>query len=616
MYDWQRFFKHIPDALDQGTYRLFAPQYKPEILHWFSREDIPFQEKEAFIAALVDFDDRCGGFYRYQAYFLAAEAIAYFPDCTQAKTIVMQLLKWSYAYFRQDKRDWKTYPQSIVEAARAALERTVRERVITHFVNLLHTTQSRTVLRLAAEKLGKLDPGNRHAIAALVLLAELARDESERLQTIESLEKIDPGNSCLIRVLSKNPLWFEDYQVIQTLIRVAPTNSSAIALLTQTLHLHQDEAIRVRVAVQLLRNDLSNETAIDVLVQIAQTASHPSTRCRAADALAEIDNYRPLAATILLELLPTDYQHYRGYDCCECSVPIIERLRKIDPSDQLATTALVQLMQTTLDRYLALKALQPSESECQQIVRDECSLSMASIDLRRVVKGNQAAIAILERMLQCIQNQTIRWQAAKTLGYIDPGNVCAIDTLASMIENQTSDFSLRQLAESLNSIAPGHLVTVDTFAKVAQTGQSDYERFEAAQALWKQDSTHPIAIDTLVTLTQSEQLYIRIKAACQLLESQSFHAIGIETLMELTQSSEDDISREAVRNLQDLGVKSETIVSIILEKRDASQFDYDCGCYEILWHAAQQLSYPEFYRAWHHQPLPIKSNPVNQPQYC
>jgi hypothetical protein len=156
MHDWQRFFNHIPDALDQGIYRIFEPQYKPEILHWFSREDISVQEKEAFIAALVDFDDSCGGFYRYQAYFLAAEAIASFPDCTQAETIVMQLLKWSYAYFRQDKRDWKSYPQSIVEAARVALERTVRERVITHFVNLLHTTQSRTVLRLAAEKLGKL----------------------------------------------------------------------------------------------------------------------------------------------------------------------------------------------------------------------------------------------------------------------------------------------------------------------------------------------------------------------------------------------------------------------------------------------------------------------------
>jgi len=277
----------------------------------------------------------------------------------------------------------------------------------------------------------------------------------------------------------------------------------------------------------------------------------------------------------------------------------------------------VQLMQTTLDRYLALKALQPSESECQQIVRDECSLSMASIDLRRVVKGNQAAIAILERMLECIQNQRILWQAAETLGYIDPGNVCAIDTLASIIENGTDDYYLLQLAQDLNSIAPGHLVAVDTFAKVAQTAQSDYERFEAAQALWKQDCTHPIAIDTLLTLSQSsEQLYIRIKAACQLLESESFHANGIETLIKLTQNSDDDISREVARNLQALGVKSQTIVSKILEKRDASQFEYDCGCYEVLWHGAQKLSYPEFYRAWHHQPLPIKSNPVNQPQYC
>jgi HEAT repeat protein len=383
------------------------------------------------------------------------------------------------------------------------------------------------------------------------------------------------------------------------------------------LHLHKDEAIRVRFATQLLRHDPSNETAINVLVQIAQTASNTSIRCRAADALAEIDNYRSLAATILLELFPTTYQPYRECGCCGCCVPIIERLRKIDPSGQLATTALVELMQTTLDRYLALKALQPSESECQQILRDECSLSMASIDLRRVAIGNQAAIEILERMLQCIENQTIRWQGAVSLGYIDPGNVCAINTLASMIENQPYGFSLLQLAESLNSSAPGHLVAVDTFAKVAQTGQSDYERFEAAQALWQQDCTHPIAIDTLVNLTQSsEKLYIRREAACQLVESEALNGVAIATLMELTQSSEDDIATEAVRNLQALGVKSETIISTILEKRNASQFEYDCGCYDVLWHGAQNLSYPDFYRAWHRQPLLIKSNPVNQPQYC
>ncbi len=48
-----------------------------------------------------------------------------------------------------------------MKTARKALELTDRKRVIAAFVHLVHTTESRTVLRLAAEKLGKLDPGNK-----------------------------------------------------------------------------------------------------------------------------------------------------------------------------------------------------------------------------------------------------------------------------------------------------------------------------------------------------------------------------------------------------------------------------------------------------------------------
>jgi len=39
---------------------------------------IPQVHKEEFIQALIEFSDRCGGYYHYQAYFLAAQGIAEF----------------------------------------------------------------------------------------------------------------------------------------------------------------------------------------------------------------------------------------------------------------------------------------------------------------------------------------------------------------------------------------------------------------------------------------------------------------------------------------------------------------------------------------------------------
>lgn len=71
---------------------------------------------------LVNFDDNCGGFYRYRAYLLAAEALNYFPDCSFGDAIVEQLLNWSYIYF-----GWEIFPQPLVEAARNTLEFTDRK---------------------------------------------------------------------------------------------------------------------------------------------------------------------------------------------------------------------------------------------------------------------------------------------------------------------------------------------------------------------------------------------------------------------------------------------------------------------------------------------------------
>ena len=129
------------------------------------------EQKEDFIQALIDFDDGCGDFYRYRAYFLAAEALSQFPECSLGDAIASQVLKWSYASFRQDKRDWQILPKLLAKTARKTLELTDRKRVIAAFVHLIHTTESLLILRVVAEKLGKLDPGNKSAIAALALMS-------------------------------------------------------------------------------------------------------------------------------------------------------------------------------------------------------------------------------------------------------------------------------------------------------------------------------------------------------------------------------------------------------------------------------------------------------------
>ena len=139
--DWHYFLLHVPENPEQGTYRIFEPQWKEVILLWLGREDIKKQQKEEFIKALVEFDDGCKiqsqipdwkGFYEYRTYFLAVAGIAEFKDCALADAIVKQIVKWGFGYFDIQTHNWQTFNQQIRRNARAVLVETIAKKRLLH----------------------------------------------------------------------------------------------------------------------------------------------------------------------------------------------------------------------------------------------------------------------------------------------------------------------------------------------------------------------------------------------------------------------------------------------------------------------------------------------------
>jgi hypothetical protein len=265
MNDWN-FFDCNLDNLElnnpeQFNYRVFAPDCKVEILYWFSRDDIPKQQKENFIRALVNFDDSCGGFYRYRAYFLAAEALNYFPESSFGDAIVKQLLDWSYLYF-----GWQLFPQPLVEAARNALEVTDKQRVVKAFELLLRNTPSRLTLQSAAVKLGKLDAGNKMAIAALILLLDVTTDNYKRSSICRSIAKVGYGNQAAITTVIELMETTEDKnlccQTIKTLGKIGLGNQMATLALEKFLQINRGDRICLDAAKSLLLIDSGNEKEI------------------------------------------------------------------------------------------------------------------------------------------------------------------------------------------------------------------------------------------------------------------------------------------------------------------------------------------------------------------
>ncbi|OUL23835.1 AAA family ATPase [Nostoc sp. T09] len=350
--DWHFFLNH---TLDTPSYRIFAPQWREVILLWLGRDDIPQVHKEEFIQALIEFPDDCGGYYRYQAYFLAAQGIAEFADCQKADEIVQQLVEWRFGYCElkgqnKDQKPWR-YPPPIVECARVALLKTDRPKAIAALEQFIKSTQNEFDTWNAAYSLGKIfDPGNKIAIAALEQLANTLRYESIRWQAAYSLGRVDPGNKI------------------------------AIAALIEIIESTKNEFTRRKAAYSLGKIDANNAIAISTLKKIAESAIDSSQKRQALENLVtlygdESHFYRKIQSSSKITSLSSEFPKNRRSSGKEQSTPstyysintkIAELIRgiassededtkrrkayklaQIEPGNLVAFTTLLQLIKST-----------------------------------------------------------------------------------------------------------------------------------------------------------------------------------------------------------------------------------------------------------------------------
>ncbi|MBD2458939.1 hypothetical protein H6G80_33420 [Nostoc sp. FACHB-87] len=548
MYDWQYFFKSDRTNLNQVSYRIFEPEWKADILHWFSREDVDKQQKEDFIQALIDFDDGCGGFYRYRAYFLAAEAIAKFPESSLADRIVEQLLKWSYGYFRQDKRDWQILPQPLVERARKTLELTDRKKVVAAFVHLVHTTESRTIMRLAAEKLGKLDPGNKSAIAALALMP-IAEDEPEPTfcqisQTFRQISVLDEtAIATLSEQLQNAQSDIECLQMARSLLEADSSNQIAINALFKLVNnlgqspKYPDDAqyIAWQATICLVQIDPTYELVINALIQLIRTAKEHSYLSIAVKYLGSIGLGNKAVLVTLTELI-TSTQDY--YLLCYA----VESLEKIDPGNKIGITTLIEKIEK---------------------VQDEFCLKKAACLIGKLDPGNKLAISTLSQLLQNTQDESFKLYIAKSLAKIDPGNPQAIFTLCTTPENHLHQILLMTSIQNLEQLNASNILVKDKFNEIIPILIGYIQNFQTAD-----DNQN--YYNNLTSNLSYESYLLDIADSLNKI-------LPVEYLPQVLTSLKDYLNQKFYKN---------------------SSYRYE-AVLKIIWHCAENLKYPEFYQLWH-----------------
>ncbi len=252
--DWQFFFDPAHD------FPVFHASWREVILLWLGRTDVAVAEKEAFITALMNFDDRCGGFYSQRAYCLAAAGLAEFPQSVHAQTIVSQLLQWRFGVF----------PASVCEGARVALLQTDRQRATAALEAFVQIAENPFAGWQAAYTLGKtLDPGNSIAIAALIQLIDTLQSEALKLQVIESLGRIEPSHPIVVRSLEEIMESTQEDNIRRraaySLGKINPGHGRAIAILKQIIDSTENDTLRLRTAENLIALDPQNGVANAVL---------------------------------------------------------------------------------------------------------------------------------------------------------------------------------------------------------------------------------------------------------------------------------------------------------------------------------------------------------------
>jgi HEAT repeat protein len=434
--------------------------------------------------------------------------------------------------------------------------------------------------------LGEIDKDNPTAIETLVELVEKSQDECIRIQAVHNLGKIanDSQNAIttLIELIQNYTNELIRTHAAQSLGKIAQNSPSAITALIELIDTSQDESTRRLAAFSLGSIGEENPTVIASLIKLIHRSQNESI-CRQATGSLQIiakDNSTAIAAFVNL------IHNCQDEFTCRLAAAGLGGVRQ---HNSTAITTLVELIHTSQHGSLHRQA---------------------AFSLGRIGKDNPSAIAALVELIQKSQDESTRWQAAFSLGEIDKDNSIALDALVELIQKSPNEHTRRLTAESLGKIKKDNPIAINALVELIYNSQDEDNRWRTVHILGEIGKDNPIAIMALVELIHNSQNeFTRWQAAESLGKIDKDNPTAITTLVKIIQNSQDESTRkQAVGSLKTLLTEAKKISEVVTNLKDClsnetyeNNFKRFHDCYEVIWHCAQNMTYPAFYQAWHQQ---------------
>ncbi|MFN5515613.1 MAG: HEAT repeat domain-containing protein, partial [Cyanobacteriota bacterium] len=618
--DW-RFFWDV----HQVNYRAFEPQWRSVMAFWLGREDVAPEDKQAFLEALLTFQDGCSpeNFYGLQALKAAVLACGELPEVPQSQTALKILTDWAVQpQLPQGKRRLaesllaNADPRQRVDILLARLESAETEEkyrrvlqllrqwgqdvgtAITGLESQLALLETSSLRFPVAETLGELDPGNETAIRVLFRELSQGSQSEDWGMALQGLGKIGQGHlpaiQTLLGLLNQSLASHLQRQVLAALAQIAPGHDLAIASLLQHLRRSANGALRCQVAESLEKIDPGNPAALSALRGFLQDQTDPDVRKQAIYSLGELKNPSDADITALAQLLQPQEDIFLQWLA-------VSSLSKIGQESLGAKTALEGLLQRLLT--------EPLTDSAEGLLKE-------TIDaLVKLDPANEWVLQALIYRLGQTQDLHACQEHAELLGRLDPGNPNAINALLTLLQKGRDEFVQRQAATSLGVIDPGNLTALMALIHLLHNGQSQDVRVMAAESLGVIGVNNPAAMAALLRTASGHPSRELLRAIVGSLGkiAQDNKEVS-QVLLELFRTQTDPQLRLLIADCLQRILPNKMLTGAIHQLRDCCRRPYGQNTpadWEFFWHCSQRLPFPVFYQAWTQRPL--KGEPQSNP---
>ncbi|WP_293347787.1 MULTISPECIES: HEAT repeat domain-containing protein [unclassified Microcoleus] len=523
-------------------YRIFEPQWKEVILLWLGRENIEAQKQE-FIDALVNFDDGCGEWEWENIGKGFYEYRAYFLAASGINEFKSHPLA-------------KNIVNQLVHIGLGYFNQEKQEwqkhiDVISRHVMidkiLAQTDKSSTIQEICSILENPQYPESfyRRAISVLGEIGQGDFQSTSALnRVLNNTKNHEIRNQALIslnKIESAKPSTIDrELKKITTPVHHNPTsNPEEFEIIEDLIKLSLDNDInykkRINARNKLKKANQQDSQIIKAFVEVIEKDNDPSLRYLALDNLCEIDR--------------------RGIVVTRVSMKIIENFKNED--EDVLLKAVRSLKKTdAINDINSIDCLLSILSETNETKDKHLQIALLEA-VGKVGHDNPKAIDKLTGILANTKDEEIRFYSADSLGRINPGNCKAVAVIIEILETTKHQYQY-------SSMLPNILKPCDDFRNSSK----------ALDSLGEIGKGSKNAIYALVKVLETAKAeYARRRA--------------INSLLKIITTDEH---RQEVVSLLQPHMKTETY---------ENNFDLFEDCYVVLWHCAQNLSYPDFYQAWH-----------------